>query len=124
MMKDMTKDVPKQPGQPDPVPPYDEFKQQMVVQGSIGSAIAAVCAVVITLGGARMRNATGRGLAMTGSILSMIPCTSSCCCVGLPVGIWALVVLSNPDVKAAFAANAAGGPARDDLDRDRGYERG
>jgi hypothetical protein len=124
MMKDMTKDVPKQPGQPDPVPPYDEFKQQMVLQGGIGSVIAALCSLVTTIGGMRMRAASNRGLAMTGAILGMIPCTNSCCLIGLPVGIWALVVLSNPDVKAAFAETAAGGPARDDLDRDRGYGRG
>lgn len=120
MMKDLTKDVPKQPGQPEPVPPYDEFKQQMVLQGSIGSAIAAVCGLVITIGGMKMRNATGRGLAMTSSILAMIPCTSSCCLIGLPVGIWALVVLSNPDVKAAFAENAIGGRDRGRFDDERG----
>jgi hypothetical protein len=119
MMKDMFKDAPRQPGQPEPVPPYDDFKRQLVVQGSATSGLAVLCGLVITLGGARMRNATGRGLAMAGSILSMIPCTSSCCLIGLPIGIWALVVLSNPDVKAAFAANAAGGPDRGRFDDER-----
>jgi predicted PurR-regulated permease PerM len=87
--------------------------------------VASVVGVVTIIGGIKMRNLRGRGLAMTGSILSMIPCTSGCCIVGLPVGIWALVALSNPDVKAAFAANAAGGPMRDryDDERDRGFER-
>jgi hypothetical protein len=32
----------------------------------------------------------------------MIPCTGPCCIVSLPLGIWALVVLMSPDVKAAF----------------------
>jgi hypothetical protein len=111
-LKNMTKDVPKQPGQPDPVPPYDEFKKRFVVQGSIGSAINAICSLVITLGGARIRNAKGRGLGMAGSILAMIPCTNSCCLIGLPIGIWAILVLSNADVKAAFAEQAVGGRDR------------
>lgn len=119
MMKDMTKDAPKQPGQPDPVPPYDEFKKQQVMFGTGGSALATVCSLIITLGGVKMRGASGRGLAMAGSVLSMIPCTSSCCLIGLPIGIWALVVLNNPDVKAAFAASAAGGLDRDRDDYDR-----
>jgi hypothetical protein len=103
-MKDLTKGAPKQPGQPDPVPPYEEFKQQMVVQGMIGSAVSAVCSLIITLGGMRMRSLSGYGLAMAGAILALIPCTNSCCFIGLPVGLWAVVVLANADVKAAFAA--------------------
>ena len=50
-MTDLTKNQPKAPGQPDPVPPYDEFKQQMVVQGMIGSGLSTVCSLLITLGG-------------------------------------------------------------------------
>ena len=41
-------------------------------------------------------------LALTASILAIIPCLSPCCLVGLPIGIWAIVVLSKPEVKAAF----------------------
>ena len=36
------------------------------------------------------------------SILAMIPCLSPCCLIGLPIGIWALVILMKPEVKAAF----------------------
>jgi hypothetical protein len=39
------------------------------------------------------------------SILAMIPCFTSCCClVGLPIGIYALVVLNKPEVKSAFTS--------------------
>ncbi len=44
------------------------------------------------------------GFAMTASIIAMIPCISPCCLLGLPFGIWALVVLSKPEVKSAFTA--------------------
>ena len=49
-------------------------------------------------------------LAYTGAILSMIPCVSGCCLLGLPFGIWAVMTLNKPEVKAGFAA-AAGRPA-------------
>jgi hypothetical protein len=75
----------------------------------VSYALSAVFGVLILLGGVKLMNLSGTGLPITGSILAMIPCTSSCCClIGLPAGIWALVVLSRPDVKAAIAANRTG----------------
>ena len=43
-------------------------------------------------------------IAVVASILAMIPCISPCCIIGLPIGIWALVVLMKPEVKAAFTS--------------------
>jgi hypothetical protein len=38
----------------------------------------------------------------------MVPCFTGCCClVGVPLGIWSLIVLFNKDVKQAFEAKAA-----------------
>jgi predicted Zn finger-like uncharacterized protein len=42
------------------------------------------------------------GLAMAGAIVAMININSLCCCLGLPFGIWALVVLVRPDVRELF----------------------
>jgi hypothetical protein len=45
------------------------------------------------------------GFAVTASILAMVPCvgTSTCCClIGLPIGLWALIALTQPDVRATF----------------------
>jgi hypothetical protein len=53
-------------------------------------------------GAIKMKRLEGYGLVMAASILGMIPCFSSCCLIGLPIGIWALVVLSKPEVKSAF----------------------
>jgi len=50
----------------------------------------------------KMKKLENYGLAMTASILAMIPCLSPCCLIGLPIGIWAVVVLSKPEVKSAF----------------------
>lgn len=50
----------------------------------------------------KMKKLESFGLVMTATILSMLPCTSSCCCIGLPIGIWILVVLNKPEVKSSF----------------------
>jgi hypothetical protein len=57
---------------------------------------------LILFGAIRMQSLTSHGLAMAVAILAMIPCFSPCCLLGLPFGIWALVVLSKPEVKSQF----------------------
>lgn len=60
-----------------------------------------VGAAVIFYGAMKMKDLQSYGLAMTAAILALIPCFSICC-IGIPFGIWALVILLNQDVKAAF----------------------
>ena len=55
----------------------------------------------IFYGGLQMKDLKGYGLSMGAAIVAIIPCFA-CCCIGLPAGIWALVVLMRDDVKAAF----------------------
>src|ERR1035437_5623001 len=69
-----------------------------VVSGIIGILVSGL----ILFGGIKMQKLESYGLAMTVSIIAMIPCFSPCCLIGLPIGIWALVVLSQPEVKSAF----------------------
>ncbi len=75
--------------------------------GGIGIAVAIFGLLVSTLiliGGIKMKKLESYGWAMTASVISVIPCVSPCCygLVGIPIGIWALVVLSKPEVKSAF----------------------
>jgi hypothetical protein len=63
--------------------------------------LTLVGAAVIFYGAIKMKDLQGYGLAMTAAILCLIPCFSICC-LGIPFGIWALIVLLNADVKAAF----------------------
>jgi hypothetical protein len=36
--------------------------------------------------------------------MAMLPCcTGLCCCLALPVGIWAIITMQDDQVKAAFA---------------------
>ena len=86
-----------------PVLPYLE-KYMEVSTGPAGYltiALSLAMGALVLVGGLKMKNLESRGLAMAGSIIALLPC--SCCCVlGLPAGIWSLVVLSKPEIKAAF----------------------
>ncbi|HTF57927.1 MAG TPA: hypothetical protein VK661_11910 [Planctomycetota bacterium] len=70
-----------------------------IVINLVGLALAGF----IVYGAVQMKNLQNHTMALMASIISLVPCLSPCCVVGLPVGIWALVVLSKPEVKAAFA---------------------
>lgn len=70
--------------------------------GAVFNVIGLIMAVVVFLGASKMKNAESYGFAMAAAILAMIPCVSPCCLLGLPLGIWALIVLLKPEVKAAF----------------------
>jgi len=72
------------------------------VAGSIFAGIGLLVAVVIFMGALKMKKLQSHGFAMTASVIAMLPCVSPCCVLGLPIGIWALVVLNKPEVKAAF----------------------
>jgi hypothetical protein len=48
-----------------------------------------------------MRRLQSYGLAVTASVLSILPCTVVWI-IALPLGLWSLVVLARPDVRAAF----------------------
>jgi len=65
-------------------------------------SITLLIGILMLFAGVKMRRLESYGLCMTASILAMIPCLSCCFLAGLPVGIWALVVLSKPEVKDFF----------------------
>ena len=66
------------------------------------SVIGIIIGIVIIFSSMSMIKMEKWGFCMTGAILAMIPCISPCCILGIPFGIWAIVALSNADVKAAF----------------------
>jgi len=69
-----------------------------IAQGLIG----LVGGGVIIFGCIKMLKLQSYGFAFTTSILAMIPCISPCCLLGIPFGIWGLVVLNDPQVKQFF----------------------
>jgi hypothetical protein len=60
--------------------------------------------IVMIIGGLKMMRLQSHGWAMTASVLALLPC-SPAGLLGLVVGIWSLIVLSRPRVKAAFQHN-------------------
>jgi hypothetical protein len=83
----------------------DQLETFVGTAGPMGLALGVlsiIIGIVIILGALKMKNLQSYGLAKTSSILALIPCISPCCCITLPFGIWALVVLNRPEVRAAF----------------------
>lgn len=69
------------------------------------SMIASLlCSVGMGVAGVMMIRMQMYPVAITGAVLAMIPCMTitGCCGVGQGVGIWALVILMNGDVKQWF----------------------
>ena len=64
--------------------------------------IAIGIGVFIWIGAQKMLALQSYGLCMAAAIVAMIPCISPCCLLGLPIGIWAIVILVKPEVKEAF----------------------
>lgn len=66
------------------------------------SLISIMAAPVIIYGGIQMLKARRYFVAMLAAILALIPLSSICCIPGIPIGIWALIVLRDPEVRACF----------------------
>jgi hypothetical protein len=76
----------------------------------IWGLVALVLSAFDIYAGLQMRKLQGWGLSMAGAIVAMILCFSPCCLLGLPIGIWAVLVLIDEDVKRAFAPGGAAPP--------------
>ena len=70
-------------------------------EGAIG-LFNALAGFVVFGGGLNLMKLDAYGLVRTGSITAMVPCVSLCLILGIPIGVWALVTSSSPDVRAAF----------------------
>ena len=94
----------------------DPVKPESVVEADFGQADAVLTrdpglihyaqAVVLPGEGAVLdcvKKLESYTFAIIATIIAMVPCISPCCIVGLPIGIWALVVLNKPEVKGAFS---------------------
>jgi hypothetical protein len=71
--------------------------------GIINSLFALAMSVLVLIGAAKMQSLRSFEFAFAAAILAMIPCLTPCCALGLPFGIWALVVLNKPEVKSQFS---------------------
>ncbi len=69
----------------------------------IVSILTLAQSATLIIGGWQMRKLRSYGLAFVASVLAVLPCTFAWV-IGLPMGIWALMVLMDPEVKAGFEA--------------------
>jgi hypothetical protein len=81
----------------------DILNAEMYGGFSLG-ALGLVTAVLAIIAGVRMLSLKSYGFSVFTSVLVAIPIIScsGCCGLGEGIGIWALVVLMNEEVKAAF----------------------
>lgn len=71
--------------------------------GVISSLVGFFVGFIVAFGGSRLRALRSPGMVYAGAALAIIPCCSGyCCCIGLPVGIWAIMTMQDEKVKAAF----------------------
>ncbi|MDB6020507.1 MAG: hypothetical protein JWQ04_364 [Pedosphaera sp.] len=86
----------------------EQFQKMMEmssgVVGVVFSLINLGVAIFIIFAALKMKNLENHAMAMVASILAIVPCITPCpcCCIGIPIGIWALIVLNKPEVKAYF----------------------
>jgi hypothetical protein len=71
------------------------------------AAFKMIAGLLMLFGGYQMVRRQSYAWAIAAGIISIVACSL----VGLPVGIWALIVLARQDVRQAFDFNGASGPA-------------
>jgi hypothetical protein len=96
------RDSPELKGRPE----FNQMQPFLLFAGAAGIAIAIagiVVGVIVTYGAAKMLKLKRYNFAMASSILSLVPVVTFCCILGVPFGIWSIVVLCKPEVKDAFS---------------------
>ncbi|MBX3746951.1 MAG: DUF4339 domain-containing protein [Verrucomicrobiae bacterium] len=92
---------------PEDVPPemrqmFEMLSQMQGPMAVVSSLIGLAISGLMIYAAQKMQALESFGLVVAAAVLGMVPCTSPCCCIGLPVGIWVLVVLFKPEVKSMF----------------------
>jgi hypothetical protein len=90
---------------PPNLPPFlqEVFNNRSAIAIGIATdAVGIVLAILIMVGSVRMRRLESYGMSVAASVISMLPCVTACCCLGIPFGIWSLIVLNRPEVRSCF----------------------
>jgi hypothetical protein len=79
------------------------------LHGALGIVYAFVWACVnlgiaglIAYGAMQMQQLRNYNLALISAVAACLPCSHCCCFIGLAAGIWSIIILMKPEVKAAF----------------------
>lgn len=89
--------------------PANSARQLGYYVGTFGiyavACLSLILGPLIVYGAVRMLNGKKYKTAKRASILAIIPFTSCCFLLGIPLGIWALTLLNKPEIRAAFDAD-------------------
>jgi type IV secretory pathway VirB2 component (pilin) len=84
-------------------PAAKDFIRMLAGPGAkVLNLIAAAMAGLMVFGGVQMRSLKSYPVAIAACVIGMLPCTS-CCCVTIPISIWALTILMRPEIKSSFS---------------------
>lgn len=67
----------------------------------IGTIIQPIWALIVAYGGFKLLRLENWASVLVAVVFGMLPCNIGCC-LGIPIGIWALIVMNNPEVSRAF----------------------
>ncbi len=83
-------------------PLQNNAEQLGVFIGIAITVLSLAVSPIIIYGAIQMLKGNKYGLAKISAILAIVPLTSCCFLAGIPLGIWALVVLNQPDMEMIF----------------------
>jgi hypothetical protein len=69
----------------------------------IGIVAMFITSLIIIVGSIGMLRLRGYGGALTAAIVAAIPICSPCFILGIPFGVWAIVLLRKPEIKSRFS---------------------
>jgi hypothetical protein len=78
-----------------------QLQQIEKVTKVVGPILNILWGLIVLFGGWQMRSLSSRGFVVFSCVWAMLPC-NGCCLLGIPIGIWALVVLNDPMVKRVY----------------------
>jgi hypothetical protein len=87
---------------PDLPSAWKELIPRLTGLSRLSSLVSMAVYGVVIAGGVQLRNLKSYPLAVAACFAAMLPCQCACC-FGIPVGIWTLIVLFKPEVRAQFS---------------------
>lgn len=83
--------------------PANEAERAGRMVGALGASVVfIVMNTIVIVGAYNLHYLKKRWMAMTAAIICCIPCCSPCVILGIPFGIWALVLLNSQEIKPHF----------------------
>jgi hypothetical protein len=78
-----------------------QFQQMEKVLKVVGPILNILWGLIVLAGGWQMKILKNRGFVLFSCVWAMLPC-NGCCLLGIPFGIWAIIVVNDESVKRAF----------------------